>query len=35
MRRHLVSVGRYAWRGVAQPQELFTLEPDFVIPSSV
>jgi adenylate cyclase len=29
MRRRLVSVGRYALRGVAQPQELFTLEPDF------
>ena len=25
----LVSVGRYALRGVAQPQELFTLEPGF------
>jgi hypothetical protein len=24
----LVSVGRYALRGVAAPQELFTLEPD-------
>jgi adenylate cyclase len=29
MRRRLVSVGRYALRGVAQPQELFTPEPDF------
>jgi len=28
MRRRLVSVGRYALRGVAQPQELFTLDPD-------
>ncbi|MBV8735660.1 MAG: adenylate/guanylate cyclase domain-containing protein [Alphaproteobacteria bacterium] len=28
-RRRLVSVGRYALRGVAQPQELFTLEPGF------
>ncbi|HMD62892.1 MAG TPA: adenylate/guanylate cyclase domain-containing protein [Stellaceae bacterium] len=28
MRHHLVSLGRYALRGVAQPQELFTLEPD-------
>jgi adenylate cyclase len=28
-RRRLVSVGRYALRGVAQPQELFTPEPDF------
>jgi adenylate cyclase len=27
MRSHLVSVGRYALRGVAQPQELFTLHP--------
>jgi adenylate cyclase len=27
MRRRLVSVGRYALRGVAQPQELFTLDP--------
>lgn len=26
-RRRFVSVGRYALRGVAQPQELFTLEP--------
>src|SRR5271166_2372771 len=29
MRRRLVSVGRYALRGVAQPQELFIPEPDF------
>jgi adenylate cyclase len=28
-RRRLVSVGRYALRGVAQPQELFTPEPVF------
>ena len=27
MRERLVSVGRYALRGVAQPQELFTLDP--------
>ncbi len=27
MRGRLVSVGRYALRGVAQPQELFTLDP--------
>ena len=27
MRDRLVSVGRYALRGVAKPQELFTLEP--------
>ena len=26
----LVSVGRYALRGVARPQELFTLDPDTV-----
>jgi adenylate cyclase len=26
-RPRFVSVGRYALRGVAQPQELFTLEP--------
>jgi adenylate cyclase len=32
MRRRLVSLGRYALRGVAQPQELFTPEPDFEIP---
>jgi adenylate cyclase len=31
MRRRLVSVGRYALRGVAQPQELFTPEPDFEV----
>src|ERR1700730_6825670 len=31
MRSQLVSVGRYALRGVAQPQELFTPEPDFHI----
>jgi len=31
-RDRLVSVGRYALRGVAQPQELFTVEPDFTIP---
>ncbi|HEX3499720.1 MAG TPA: adenylate/guanylate cyclase domain-containing protein, partial [Stellaceae bacterium] len=27
-RDRLISVGRYALRGVGQPQELFTLEPD-------
>jgi adenylate cyclase len=32
IRRRLVSLGRYALRGVAQPQELFTPEPDFEIP---
>jgi adenylate cyclase len=35
LRDRLVSVGRYALRGVAQPQELFTLEPGFAIPSSI
>jgi adenylate cyclase len=29
-RRRLVSVGRYALRGVAQPQELFIPEPDLI-----
>jgi len=29
MRRRLVSVGRFALRGVAEPQELFIPEPDF------
>ena len=29
MRSRLVSVGRYALRGVAQPQELFIPEPGF------
>jgi adenylate cyclase len=28
IKRRLVSVGRYALRGVAQPQELFTLDPE-------
>jgi adenylate cyclase len=28
IRRRLISVGRYALRGVAHPQELFTLDPD-------
>ena len=32
MRRRLVSVGRYALRGVTQPLELFTPDPDFDIP---
>jgi adenylate cyclase len=27
IKRHLVSVGRYALRGVAHPQELFTIDP--------
>ena len=35
LRDRLVSVGRYALRGVAQPQELFTLEPGFAIPFPV
>lgn len=32
-RRRLVSLGRYALRGVARPQELFTLDPDAAGPS--
>ena len=28
IKRRLVSVGRYALRGVAHPQELFTFDPD-------
>ena len=28
IRHRLISVGRYALRGVARPQELFTLDPD-------
>jgi adenylate cyclase len=28
VRHRLVSVGRYALRGVSRPQELFTLDPD-------
>ncbi|HEY2540534.1 MAG TPA: adenylate/guanylate cyclase domain-containing protein [Stellaceae bacterium] len=31
-RARVVSVGRYALRGVAQPQELFTPEPGFILP---
>jgi adenylate cyclase len=31
-RGRLVSIGRYALRGVAQPQELFIPEPEFEIP---
>jgi adenylate cyclase len=31
MRGRLVSIGRYALRGVAQPQELFIPEPEFAI----
>jgi adenylate cyclase len=33
-RHQLVSLGRYALRGVAQPQELFTPEPGFALASS-
>jgi adenylate cyclase len=29
-RRRLVSVGRYALRGVQRPQELYTLDPEAV-----
>jgi adenylate cyclase len=32
MKRHLVSVGRYALRGVSHPQELFTIDPDRIDP---
>jgi len=28
IRKKLVSVGRYALRGVGRPQELFTLDPE-------
>ena len=31
MRGQLISVGRYALRGVAQPQELFTLDPARIV----
>jgi adenylate cyclase len=31
-RGRLVSIGRYALRGVAQPQELFIPEPEFEMP---
>jgi adenylate cyclase len=34
-RENLVSVGRYALRGVARAQELFTLDPGIRRPSSV
>ena len=30
-RRRLVSVGRYAMKGVARPQELFTLDPAYAL----
>jgi len=28
IRRRLISVGRYALRGVSHPQELFTIDPE-------
>jgi adenylate cyclase len=34
IKHRLVSVGRYALRGVAHPQELFTLDPDGLLPRS-
>ena len=30
-RRRLVSVGRYAMKGIAQPQELFTMDPAYTL----
>jgi adenylate cyclase len=33
-RRRLVSVGRYAMKGVARPQELFTLDPTYTLTAS-
>ena len=33
-RQMLVSVGRYALRGVGRAQELFTLDPGMAAPSS-
>ena len=33
-RARLVSLGRYAMKGVARPQELFTLDPEGLIPRS-
>ena len=33
-RQMLVSVGRYALRGVGRSQELFTLDPGMAVPSS-
>ena len=33
-RRRLVSVGRYAMKGIARPQELFTLDPSQVLAES-
>src|SRR5262249_45380242 len=34
VRARLVSLGRYAMKGVARPQELFTLDPEGLIPRS-
>jgi len=34
IKRRLVSVGRYALRGVAHPQELFTFDPDALAPAA-
>jgi len=34
-RARLVSLGRYAMKGVARPQELFTLDPEGLIPRSL
>ncbi len=31
-RERLISVGRYVLRGVARPQELFTLDPEAITP---
>ena len=31
LRKHLVSVGRFALRGVAQPQELYTLDANVAV----
>jgi len=33
-RRRLVSVGRYAMKGIARPQELFTLDPNYALTES-
>ena len=33
-RRRLVSVGRYAMKGIARPQELFTLDPAYTLTES-
>ena len=31
IKRRLISVGRYALRGVARPQELYTLDPEAAV----